>query len=166
MRRALFATAGMNIVGAALFAPPARALRAVAGLPQGEHPLYLATVSMFVLLFGLAYLCAAAAGRADRLFITIAAVGKLSFFALLVWFWAFGALPVRAPLVGTGDLVFGFLFVVWLYGTRAEVPAAQLLRGRADQAPVASQPRECTPGSGSGAGRPSAAPPRPVRRRG
>ena len=141
MRRALFATAGMNIVGAALFAPPARALRALAGFPQGEHPLYLATVSMFVLLFGLGYLWAAAAGRADRLFITLAAVGKLSFFALLVWFWAFGALPVRAPLVGTGDLVFGILFVVWLYGTRAEVPAAQLLRGRADQAPVASQPR-------------------------
>jgi len=49
--------------------------------------------------------------------------------------------PARAPLVGTGDLVFGILFVVWLYGTRAEVPAAQLLRRRADQDPVASQPR-------------------------
>src|ERR1043166_9003106 len=138
MRRALFATAGMNIVGAALFAPPARALRAVAGFPQGEHPLYLATVSMFVLLFGLGYLWAAAAGRAERHFITLAAVGKLSVFALLAGFWAggaLGALAARAPLVGTGDLVFGILFVVWLYGTRAEVPAAQLLRGRADQAP-------------------------------
>ena len=97
MRRALFATAGMNIVGAALFAPPARALRAVAGFPPGEHPLYLATVSMFVLLFGLGYLWAAAAGRADRLFITLAAVGKLSFFALLVWFWAVGAVGTRSP---------------------------------------------------------------------
>src|SRR2546425_4289003 len=82
MRGALFATAGMNIGGAALFAPPARALRAIAGFPPGEHPLYLATVTMFVLLFGLGYLWAAAAGRAERLFITIAAVGKLSFFAL------------------------------------------------------------------------------------
>ena len=141
MRRALFATAGMNIVGAALFAPSARALRAVAGFPQGEHPLYLATVAMFVLLFGLGYLWAAAVGRADRLFITLAAVGKLSFFALLVWFWAVGALSARAPLVGTGDLVFGILFTVWLYGTPVEVPAGPLLRGRADQDPVASQPR-------------------------
>ena len=131
MRGALFATAGMNIVGTALFAPSARVLRAVAGLPEGEHPLYLATVSMFVLLFGLAYLWAAAAGRAERLFITVAAVGKLSFFALLVWFWAVGALPVRAPLVGTGDLIFGILFLAWLYGTRAEVPAAHRLRERA-----------------------------------
>src|SRR5947209_3093049 len=63
MRGALFATAGMNIGGAALFAPPARALRAVAGFPPGEHPLYLATVTMFVLLFGLGYLWAAAPAR-------------------------------------------------------------------------------------------------------
>ena len=141
MRRALFATAGMNIVGAALFAPSARALRAVAGFPQGEHPLYLATVTMFVLLFGLGYLWTAAAGGADRLFITIAAVGKLSFFALLVWFWAVGALSVRAPLMGTGDLIFGILFLRWLFSAQ---PAAALRRGAAApgrQGPVASQPR-------------------------
>ncbi len=141
MRNAMFATAGMNILGAALFAPSAGALRAVAGFPEGENPLYLATVTMFVLLFGLGYLWAAAAGRADRLFITIAAVGKLSFFSLLVWFWAAGAVSIRAPLVGTGDLVFGILFAVWLYGTPAEVPAAPPLRARAGQGPVASQPR-------------------------
>src|SRR5437879_5078087 len=66
MRGALFATAAMNIVGAALFAPSARALRAVAGFPEAEHPLYLATVSMFVLLFGVGYLWAAIAGRAGH----------------------------------------------------------------------------------------------------
>ena len=130
MRRALFATAAMNIVGAALFAPSARALRAVAGFPEAEHPLYLATVSMFVLLFGVGYLRAAVAGRADRLFITVAAVGKLSFFALLGSFWAAGALSARAPLVGTGDLVFGILFLIWLYGPQPSYSSS-----------VASQPR-------------------------
>src|SRR5439155_13775513 len=103
MRRALFATAGMNIGGAALFTPPARALRAVAGLPQAEHPLYLATVSMFVLLFGFGYLWAAAAGRAVLVFITVAAVGKVSFFLLLWWLWVVGVWPVCGPLVGAGD---------------------------------------------------------------
>jgi hypothetical protein len=126
MRRALFATAAMNIVGTALFVPPARALRALAGFPEGEQPLYLATAGMFVLLFGFGYLWAAVAGRADRLFIGVAAVGKLSFFTLLVSFWAAGALSVRAPLVGTGDLVFAILFLIWLYGPSS---------------PVASQPR-------------------------
>jgi hypothetical protein len=117
MRRALFATAGMNILGAAIFFPASHALRAIAGLPEG-HPLYLATVCMFVLAFGLAYLSAAMAGRADRLFITLAAAGKLSFFSLLVWFWIAGELSVLAPLVGVGDLFFGVLFVMWLRETR------------------------------------------------
>ena len=116
MRGALFATAVMNLVGAAGFLPSARALRAVAGLPEGEHPLYLAMASMFVLLFGLGYLWAAVTGRVDRLFIAISAAGKLSFFGMLVWFWAAGALPLRAPLTGTGDLVFGVLFLTWLLG--------------------------------------------------
>jgi len=130
MRRALFATAAMNTLGAALFAPSAHALRAVAGFPEAERPLYLAIVSMFVLLFGVGYLWAAVAGRADRLFIAVAAAGKLSFFALLVSFWAAGALPVRAPLVGTGDLVFGILFLIWLYGPQPSYSSS-----------VASQPR-------------------------
>ena len=66
MRRALYATAAMNVVGAIGFLPPAHALRALAGLPEADHPLYLATVSMFVLLFGLAYLSLAVSGRPDR----------------------------------------------------------------------------------------------------
>jgi hypothetical protein len=130
MRRALFATAAMNLLGAALFAPPARTLRAVAGFPEAEHQLYLAIVGMFVLLFGLGYLWSAAAGRADRVFIAVAAAGKLSFVALLVSFWAAGALSARAPLVGAGDLVFGVLFLIWLYGPQPSYSSA-----------VASQPR-------------------------
>ena len=116
MRRALYATAAMNVVGAVGFLPPAHALRALAGLPEADHPLYLATVSMFVLLFGFAYLALAVSGRPDRFFIAIAAAGKLSFFALLAVLWLGGALPFRAVMAGTGDLVFGVLFLAWLYG--------------------------------------------------
>src|SRR5213594_791904 len=114
MRGTLFATAGMNILASAAFIPAAESLRALAGLPEGGHPLYLVTVGMFVLTFGLAYLWAAVTGHAERLFIAVAATGKLSVFGLLVWFWAVGALPIRAPVVGTGDLIFGVLFVAWL----------------------------------------------------
>ena len=113
MRRALFATAGMNVLAAAGFLPAARSVRALAGLPEG-HPLYLMTVAMFVFLFGLGYLGAAVAGRADRLFLSVAAAGKLSFFALLVAFWMVGSVPFRAPLLGSADLIFGTLFAVWL----------------------------------------------------
>jgi hypothetical protein len=116
MRRALYATAAMNVIAAIGFLPPAHALRALAGLPEAEHALYLTIVSMFVLLFGLAYLSLAMSGRPDRFFLTIAAAGKLSFFALLAVLWLGGTLPFRAVLAGSGDLVFGLLFVAWLFG--------------------------------------------------
>jgi hypothetical protein len=116
MRRALYATAVMNVVAAVAFLPPAHRLRALVGFPEADHPLYLTTVSIFVLLFGLAYLSLAVSGRPDRFFITIAAAGKLSFFALLVGLCLAGMLPLKGALAGTGDFVFGVLFLVWLYG--------------------------------------------------
>lgn len=116
MRTALFATAAMNLLAGLAFLPPASGLRALAGMPPGEHPLYLSTVALFVLLFGFGYLWVAVANRPERLFIALAAIGKLGFFALLVAFWAAGSLPVTAPLSGVGDLVFGLLFVKWLLG--------------------------------------------------
>jgi hypothetical protein len=115
MRNALWATGVMNVGAAFAFAPSGQALRALAGFPDGE-PLYLATSSLFVLLFGVGYLWSAAAGRADRIFITIAAVGKLSFVALVVTYWLARALPARAVLVASGDVVFGVLFLAWLAG--------------------------------------------------
>jgi hypothetical protein len=69
---------------------------------------------MFVLTFGLAYLVCAMGGRADPLLITLAAVGKTSFFVLMVCFWAVGSLPVRAPFLAAADLVFAMLFLTWL----------------------------------------------------
>jgi hypothetical protein len=114
MRTALFATAAMNIVAAGGFLPGARGLRALAGLPEAEHPVYLLTVALFVLLFGIGYLVSALTNRADRLFIALAAAGKLSFVTLLTAFWAVGSLPPQAPLAATGDLIFGVLFLKWL----------------------------------------------------
>jgi hypothetical protein len=114
MRGTLWVTAVMNIAAAAAFTPAAGALRAAAGFPEDGHPLYLVTAGMFVLLFGFGYLWTALTGRAERLFIALAAVGKLGFFALLVWLWAAGQLPLRAPVLGSADLVFAMLFFAWL----------------------------------------------------
>ncbi|MEW6737808.1 MAG: hypothetical protein AB1489_41390, partial [Acidobacteriota bacterium] len=123
MRNALFATAAMNIFAAIGFFPSVHTVRAVVGMPEGEHPFYLATVSLFVLLFGLGYLWTAIASRADRFFITLATAGKLSFFMLVVWFWITSSLPLRAVLAGSGDLIFGLLFLKWLYSTQPVVAA-------------------------------------------
>ena len=114
IRRAFFATAIMNIGAAIGFFPAAESVRVMAGLPAAAPPLYLATVSMFVLLFGLAYLWTAVRGCSEPLFIALAGVGKISFFALLLWFWSAGDLPLRAPILGSADLAFGSLFLAWL----------------------------------------------------
>ena len=123
MRNALYATGVMNVLAAALFVPGAQALRALAGLPPAEQPVYLATISMFVLLFGLGYLWTALRGWADRLFIAISAVGKLTFVTLIVGFCLAGDLPVQAPLAASGDLAFGVLFLIWLFGPGEAEPA-------------------------------------------
>jgi hypothetical protein len=121
MRRAMFATAAMNALAVPLFLPGAASLRALAGFPAPGHPLFVLTAGLFVLLFGIAYLWAALTGRADPFFIALAGCGKLGFFALLVWFWAAGHLPLRAPLLGGGDLAFGVMFVVWVWSLREPV---------------------------------------------
>ena len=106
----------MNVVAAIGFLPPFQAMRALAGLPPADHPLYLTTVAMFVGLFGLGYLFVAVTARPDRFFITLAAAGKLSFFTLLATLWVAGTLPLRAVLAGGADLLFGVLFLAWLLG--------------------------------------------------
>ena len=57
----------MNLGAAAAFLPSASAVRALADLPENVHPLYLATSSMFILIFGIGYL-APLLGAADLFF--------------------------------------------------------------------------------------------------
>ena len=123
MRRALLSTAVMNLFAAAAFLPSASAVRALAELPDDVHPLYLATIGMFILIFGIGYLWTGATGRADRLFIALAACGKITFFTILVGFWLAGELSLRPPLLGAADLFFGVLFLIWLAGSRPTLAA-------------------------------------------
>ncbi len=119
MRIALLATAPMNLLGALAFLPPARPLRLAMGWPPDGHPIYAATVGLFIFIFGVAYLWTGLAGRADRLFVTMAATGKLAFFLLTAWFWMTGTLSVQVPVSAVGDLVFATLFFVWLFQVRS-----------------------------------------------
>ena len=118
LRTAMLATAVMNLLAAVLFLPGAEAVRELAGLPSGAPPVYLATIMLFVLLFGAGYLWVGITGQAEPLFVTLAAVGKIAFVTILVSFAATGALSWRAPMVASGDLVFGLLFLRWLVAYR------------------------------------------------
>jgi len=114
LRIAMLATALMNFGAAILFLPASASSRGLAGFPEAAPAVYLATVALFVALFGAGYLWVAVTGHADPLFVGLSAVGKTGFVALLVGFALGGALPWRAPLVASADLVFAALFVRWL----------------------------------------------------
>jgi hypothetical protein len=119
MRVVMCATAILNILGALTFVPRARALREMGGFPDVAHPLYLTTIGAFIGIFGLAYLWSGVTGKAGRQFVAVAAAGKLTFFALLVRYWWAGLLTSKAAMSGTGDLVIGCLFLVWLLSPSA-----------------------------------------------
>ena len=113
----MLATAVMNFGAAVLFLPPAGALRALAGFPEAAPAVYLATVALFVALFGAGYLWVGVMGRAEPLFVALSAAGKAGFVTLVVGFAAAGDVPWRAALVASADLVFAALFVRWLVAT-------------------------------------------------
>lgn len=123
MRVVMLVTAVVNILGSFAFIPSARALREISGLPPFAHPFYLASIGAFILIFGLAYLWAGVTGKADRLFVAVAAAGKFAFFALLVRYWVGGLVPLSAVLSGTGDKVFAALFASWLLSVRSSAAA-------------------------------------------
>jgi len=114
MRVALGATAVMNLVGAAIFAPLSTLAHDLGGMPAGVHPLYAWTVAEFIGLFGVGYGWCAWTGVAPRLFVALGAAGKLAFFATLVAFFANGAVPASAVQFGSADLFFGLAFLFWL----------------------------------------------------
>ncbi len=128
MRRALFATAAMNAFAALAFLPGSTSLRALAGFPVTADPFYLLLAGLFIALFGLGYLWTALVGRGERLFIALAALGKLSFFILLVALWRAGNLPWRAPLLGSADLFFAAVFSAWLLQPTGRRPLADAER--------------------------------------
>ena len=118
MRNALLATGVMNLSAGMAFLPPAQPLRTLAGMPDGE-PVYLATVALFVMLFGVGYVWVGLARRDERLFLTLAAIGKISFVAIVTSYWLAGRLPFQAVITASGDLVFGAMFAWWLFTSRS-----------------------------------------------
>ncbi len=84
LRGALLASGPLNLMGAALFAPPSVALRAMFGVPEAPA-FYQWTLSLWVLAFGVAYAHAGWRGRADGSLLALGAVGKGVFVVLMAW---------------------------------------------------------------------------------
>lgn len=117
MRITLFATALVNLLGAVTFIPQIRTLRDQSQLPDA-HPIYLWTISLWILFFGIGYLWMALTRRPDKIFIAVGAAGKISFFLLLLCFAIAGAFPISTAFSAVVDLIIGIIFIAWLWKRR------------------------------------------------
>ncbi|MCD9187718.1 MAG: hypothetical protein LUM44_14960 [Pyrinomonadaceae bacterium] len=108
----------LNTAGAAAFLPWFVELRKAGGLPEAGNAFYGWVVALFIFLFGIGYLWQALSATRERLFITIAALGKISFALLIMIFVLLGELPLKAIGSGIPDLVIGVIFAVWVSKTK------------------------------------------------
>jgi deazaflavin-dependent oxidoreductase (nitroreductase family) len=114
MRRALWVSVFFNLAGAALFAFPASALGRFAGLPAAVPAVYSVPLALFILLFAAAYAWLARRPIIDRPLVAFSAIGKLSFFIVMVLLALLGDAPIRGALAASGDLIFAGIFTWWL----------------------------------------------------
>jgi len=117
MRGALMASAAMNTGAALIFAFP-DSLGRVAGLPTPVPHIYTTLLSVFVMLFGIAYAWLARQPIIDRPLVAFSALGKAAVFSTILVFWILGDLTGRSALAAIGDLVFAAIFAWWLFRTR------------------------------------------------
>lgn len=123
MRRALRATSVFNLGGALLFAFPA-SLGQLAHLPVPVPHIYSASLAVLVALFGGTYAWLARQPQIDRPLVVFAALGKASFFAVVLACWLLGEAPALGVVAASGDLAFAAVFAWWLLG-QAGAPASQ-----------------------------------------
>lgn len=113
IRRALRASVIFNLGGALTFLFPG-SLGQLAGLPPPGNRVYPTLVAFFAMLFCGAYAWLARQPRIDRPLVAFAALGKASFFVIVLLFWLAGALPALAVLAASGDLLLALIFAWWL----------------------------------------------------
>lgn len=113
MRRALRATAVLNVGGALMFAFPESVGR-LGGLPAPVPHLYAWFIALLVLLFGATYAWLARQARIDRPLVAFCALGKTGFFAVVLLCWLVGEVPGLSVVTASGDLAFAAIFAWWL----------------------------------------------------
>jgi hypothetical protein len=117
MRGALWAAVLLNLIGVAVFLPPALGF-AADRLPIPAPPFYAAQVAVTIALFGGVYGWLARQPQIDRPLVVVGALGKLAFFALAVAYWLAGDLPGTAVPQAAPDFLLAAIFLWWIVRTR------------------------------------------------
>jgi len=116
LRRTLWVSVFFNLGGGLAFAFPSSPFGRLVGLPTPVPAVYSVGLALFVLLFGGTYAWLALQSRIDRPLVALAAIGKASFFGLMVVLWLAGEASDRVVLGAAGDLILAAIFTWWLLG--------------------------------------------------
>lgn len=115
MRRALQVTCPFNLVAAFALAYPTSAIGQLFGLPSDAPAVYRAFASGAIALFGFAYGWLSVQPVIDRPLVALAIWGKLFAFTSLLVLAILDQIPMRAPMLGTADLIFALIFIWWWF---------------------------------------------------
>jgi hypothetical protein len=104
-----------NFCGALSFAPPLYdSVAPSLGLPTQVSSFGFWVLATWILIFGIAYAWLALNPQPQTLFVAVAAACKMAIAIFFFVFWFIGDLPIIALLAGSGDLLLGIAFIVWL----------------------------------------------------
>ena len=123
MRRALQVTTPFNLLAAYALAFPASSLGEFFGLPTDAPALYRTFAGGAIALFGFAYGWLSMQPMIDRPLVVVSICGKLFAFTSLVVLALLGQVPVRAAVLGTGDLIFASVFIWWCFDAQSVASA-------------------------------------------
>jgi hypothetical protein len=113
---AVWLTVPVNISGAVIFSSPM--LREFIGLPAPTHTFYGVLVGSWIGLFALGFLYAAMTKTYDKTFIAVSAFGKLSFFALTIFYFLQRDAGILVLLASLTDAALATIFLAWLWHDR------------------------------------------------
>ena len=114
-----------NLGAAYLIAFPSSYMGQVFELPQNVPPLYAGLLSFVVLMFGVIYGWLARQTDIDQPLLFVGGFGKVCFFSLITITWLLGNASGKFAILGTGDLVFGTIWLMWLFSNRTHTNAQQ-----------------------------------------
>ena len=112
-----------NVGGAYLLAFPSSYIGQILVLPQRVPPLYAGLLSFAILMFGIIYAWLARQPDIDQHLLFVGGAGKLCIFLIIAATWLQGNVSGKFAILATGDLLFGSLWLWWLYSNRSNTNA-------------------------------------------
>ncbi|MEH6519231.1 MAG: hypothetical protein V7742_21335 [Halioglobus sp.] len=107
-----------NFMAAYLMAFPSSLSSQLVELPQNVPLLYSNLISFVIVFFGVIYAWLAMQPNLEKHLLFIGGIGKILFFLVVFLTYLFGHVSANFTALTIGDLIFGSLWLWWLYSNR------------------------------------------------